>query len=209
MRIAFLGDLHLRDSIPKGRMDPYPMVLLGKFNFILNFCDKHKIEVLIQPGDFFESVLASIHIMRRAASLLSAHNVKVYMVYGQHDLRYHASDTSNVPLQLFEDFNLVKRLHPAQGTVLSPPLDSKKVVGWGSSWNEDEPKGMDPKAINIWATHRMVIDNEKLWDGMKDYTLAKHLLKKNPFALIVTGDNHKSFVTKYGLRYLVNCGSLA
>jgi hypothetical protein len=82
------------------------------------------------------------------------------------------------------------------------------VVVWGSSWNEDDPKGLKPKDINIWATHRMVIDNEKLWPGMEDFTLAKHLLKKNPFDLIVTGDNHRSFATKYGIRRLVNCGSL-
>jgi DNA repair exonuclease SbcCD nuclease subunit len=159
-------------------------------------------------GDFFESVSASVYIMRRTAGLLMAHDVKVYMVYGQHDLRYHASDTSNVPLQLFEDFNLVERLHPTGGTLLSPLTEKKKVVGWGSSWNEEIPDTMDPKDINIWATHRMVIDNEKLWDGMKDYTLAKHLLRKNPFALIITGDNHRSFTTKYGIRWLINCGSL-
>lgn len=213
MKIACLGDLHLRDTIPKGRMDPYPMILLGKFDFILDVCDKHGIEVLIQPGDFFESVLASVHIMRRAAAILRSHIVKVYVVYGQHDLRYHASDTNNVPLQLFEDFNLVKRLHPNKGTLLSHPVARvhpkvKRVVGWGSSWNEEIPNLMDPNDINIWATHRMIIDNKKLWDGMKEFTLAKHLLKQNPFNLIITGDNHRSFVTKYGLRWLVNCGSL-
>ena len=212
MRIAFLGDLHLRDTTPKGRMDQYDIVLLSKFKFILDFCDKNKINVLIQPGDFFESVLVSVRTIRRTAFLLRSHNVKVYVVYGQHDLRYHASTTDNVPLRLFEDFGLVKRLHPDTKTPLSPlktqTTKEKRVVGWGSSWNEDDPKGMDSKDINIWATHRMVIDNEKLWDGMKDYTLAKHLLKKNPFALIITGDNHKSFVTNYGFRYLVNCGSL-
>jgi DNA repair exonuclease SbcCD nuclease subunit len=208
MRIAFMGDLHLRDTIPRGRLDHYDAVLMNKFKFILDFCDRYKIKALIQPGDFFESVSASVYIMRRTAGLLMAHDVKVYMVYGQHDLRYHASDTSNVPLQLFEDFNLVERLHPTGGTLLSPLTEKKKVVGWGSSWNEEIPDTMDPKDINIWATHRMVIDNEKLWDGMKDYTLAKHLLRKNPFALIITGDNHRSFTTKYGIRWLINCGSL-
>jgi DNA repair exonuclease SbcCD nuclease subunit len=181
---------------------------MNKFKFILSFCDKHNIKVLIQPGDFFESVLAPIHIIRKAAYLLKSHNVKVYVVYGQHDLRYHANDTNNVPLRLFEDFNLVTRLNPDQGIVLSPQTEKKRVVAWGSSWNEDDPKGLRPKDVNIWATHRMVIDNEKLWDGMKDYTLAKHLLKTTPFDLIITGDNHRSFMTNYGFRYLVNCGSL-
>ena len=162
MRIALMGDLHLRDTVPKGRMDQYDKVLMNKFKFILSTCDKHKIKVLIQPGDFFESVAASVHVMRQAAALLMAHKVKVYVVYGQHDLRYHASSTENVPLRLFEDFNLVKRLLPFNGTLLSPLTEEKRVLAWGSSWNEKEPKGLNPKDINIWATHRMVIDNEKL-----------------------------------------------
>jgi DNA repair exonuclease SbcCD nuclease subunit len=207
LKLAFLGDLHLRATIPKNRLDQYDAVLLNKFNFILDFCDKHNIKVLIQPGDFFESVLTPIHTIRRAAHLLKRHNVKVYVVYGQHDLRYHANDTNNVPLRLFEDFNLVTRLSPNKGIILSPQTEKKQVVAWGSSWNEDDPK-VNPKDINIWATHRMVIDDDKLWDGMKDYTLAKHLLKTTPFDLIITGDNHRSFITNYGFRYLVNCGSL-
>lgn len=208
MRLAFLGDLHLRDTVPKNRLDQYDLVLRDKFRYILGVCDKHKIDVLIQPGDFFESVTASIHLIRKTAHLLRSHNVKVYVVYGQHDLRYHVRNTENVPLRLLEDFNLITRLRPDVGLVISPPSDPKRTVVWGSSWNEDEPKGMDPKDINIWATHRMVIDNEKLWDGMKSYTLAKHLLKKNPFSLIITGDNHRAFKTQYGSRLLVNCGSL-
>ncbi len=208
MKIALMGDLHLRDTIPKGRKDHYDMVLMNKFKFILDTCDKHNIKALIQPGDFFDLVSASIALMRSTARLLGSHQVKVYVVYGQHDLRYHASNTENVPLRLFEDFNLVKRLLPFNGTLLNSVEEEKRVLAWGSSWNEKEPVGMDPDDINIWATHRMVIDNKKLWDGMKEFALAKHLLKKNPFALIVTGDNHKSFVTKYGIRWLVNCGSL-
>ena len=227
MKIALMGDLHLRDTIPKGRKDHYDTVLMNKFKFILDTCDKHNIKALIQPGDFFESAhvpafalphsstpaykrtaAVSFRTLRQAARLLSSHQVKVYIVYGQHDLRYHVSNTDNVPLRLFEDFNLVKRLCPNDGTLLNSLTEKKRVVAWGSSWNEKEPVGMDPKDVNIWATHRMVIDNEKLWDGMKEFALAKHLLKKNPFALIVTGDNHKSFVTKYGIRWLVNCGSL-
>lgn len=208
MQLAFLGDLHLRATIPKNRLDKYDVALINKFKFILSFCDKHKIKVLIQPGDFFESVLVSIHTIRKTAHLLKSHNVKVYVVYGQHDLRYHANNTNNVPLRLFEDFNLVTRLSPDQGIVLNSQTEKKRVVAWGSSWNEDIPKFEYSNDINIWATHRMVIDNEKLWPGMKEFTLAKHLLKKNPFALIITGDNHRSFVTKYGRRWLVNCGSL-
>jgi len=208
MMLGAMGDLHLRDTIPKGRSDSYDEVLLNKFVFILDFCDLHKIKVLIQPGDFFESVSASISLIRRTFHILRSHTVKVYVVYGQHDLRFHAKSTENVPLRLFEDFKLVTRLNPTGGTILNLPTDVNTVVGWGSSWNEDIPKDTNPKDVNIWATHRMVIDDKKLWPGMENFAVAKHLLKTNPFDLIVTGDNHTSFTTKYGRRWLVNCGSL-
>lgn len=55
MRIGMLGDLHLRESIPRGRTDNYSNTLFDKFEFILKTCKKNNIEILIQPGDFFES----------------------------------------------------------------------------------------------------------------------------------------------------------
>jgi DNA repair exonuclease SbcCD nuclease subunit len=53
----------------------------------------------------------------------------------------------------------------------------------------------------------MVI-KQKLWEGQTEYEFGNVLLKNNPFDLIVTGDNHKSFTFKDEDRYLVNCGSL-
>ncbi|RPI56381.1 MAG: hypothetical protein EHM49_00425 [Deltaproteobacteria bacterium] len=202
MRIAGMGDLHLRSSVPVHRKDNYPHVLINKFKYILNFCDEHNIEYLIQPGDFFNSVNTSWDLFRNTALLLSSVKVKLFVVYGQHDLRFHAQDTANTPLRAFEDLKLVTRLTPVAPVIIG------KTALWGSSWEEDPPAKLSSKHVNIWATHQTITDNDKLWPGAENYSLAQHLLKKHTFSLIISGDNHKGFISRFADRLLVNCGSL-
>ena len=49
----------------------------------------------------------------------------------------------------------------------------------------------------------------KLWVAQENFTYAKSLLEKFPcYNLIVSGDNHQSFIEKYKDRILVNPGSI-
>lgn len=202
MKLAAMGDLHLRSSIPRGRTDQYDEVLMNKFKGILDTCDEHKIKILIQPGDFFDSVSVPIDLLIKTINLLKTHKVHVYVVYGQHDLRFHSKDTSNTPLRLLETLGLVTRLLPAI------PVLVDKVALWGSSWGEEITKlKLSSLYTNILAIHKM-ITNDKLWPGAKDYIIATDLLKETGFDLVVAGDNHKAFAAKYGEQFLVNCGSL-
>jgi DNA repair exonuclease SbcCD nuclease subunit len=204
MKIAGLGDLHLRSTVPRHRTDCYPETLFNKFKYIIETCCKNNVRYLIQPGDFFTSTNISWDLFRHTASLLSSvkDKLQIFVVYGQHDLRFHSKDTTNTPLRPLEDLGLVTRLSPVAPVLIG------NVALWGSSWMEDPPKELNPKLVNIWATHQTVTDDDKLWPGAKDYSLAQHLLRKHPFNLIISGDNHKGFISRFGGRWLINCGSL-
>jgi hypothetical protein len=207
--------LHLRGTTPRKRKDDYKKTILNKFNFILNYCDEHGIDYLIQPGDFFESEFEPIDLLLDTFLLLKNHSVKVLVIYGQHDLYFHSKEKEylkKTPLTFLSELGLVTIL---KNTRHFPINKNTKV--WGCSWGSKIPDIKDyvaPENINILAIHKMITPTSKqLWPGMKNYTPAKTLLESTDFDLIVCGDNHSYFVEEledsFGHpKHLVNCGSL-
>ena len=84
----------------------------------------------------------------------------------------------------------------------------KRHLFYGRSWGEDIPKP-NKNNFNILVAHLMVIKSKKIWEGQEDFHYSRHLLRKYNYDLIVTGDNHNTFIDEYKGRILVNCGSLA
>ena len=204
MKLLIMGDFHLRFKKPAMRLDEnYFQTQRGKVEWILNLAGATNCNFILQPGDFFDGVDVPDFVKQSYIRLFKEKNIPILTVAGQHDMRYHSRRLETTPISVMEASGVVQILGRKDWLGKGKP-----IIFYGASWGEEIPEIKDKEKINILLTHRMVIDNEKLWFGQENYTTAKQLLKDYDFDLIVTGDNHQSFICENNQRYVVNCGSL-
>jgi len=218
MKLLLTGDWHITNTPPEKRIDNYTQAQSWKFLHILGLAEEKNCAFIIQPGDFFDSHKANDFLKRAVIKLLKdTKHPPILTIFGQHDLRYHSSDTKNTPLRVLEAAGVIDilgyRRGPAPVSNTNPPkIYHSNIHIQGASWFEDipTPKHLDSpkKEINVLILHKMIIKNQKLWEGQEDATLGNILLRNNRFDLIVSGDNHQSFTISTGKKHLVNCGSL-
>jgi DNA repair exonuclease SbcCD nuclease subunit len=204
MKLLLTGDWHIRNTTPQRRTDNYWSTVRKKIDFILDLAVKEQCTWILQPGDLFDSHKANDFLKRYLIMRLKKTEINIVTVFGQHDLRYHSSHTENTPLGV---------LNASEVVALAGSEPLMGIFGdahiYGASWYEDIPETVqDTNAFNILIMHKMVIENEKLWDGQEDHKLGNILLKTLPYNLIVSGDNHLSFLLSSKSKRLVNCGSL-
>lgn len=205
MKFLITGDWHLRFKKPEFRKDSsYFATQYGKVKQILELAKKNKCSYILQPGDFFDDVECPDYVKQSYIRLIRKYSdIEILCIAGQHDMRYHSRKIENTPLSVMEAAGVVKILKHA-------PFEIGRTVIFGCSWGEEIPKieeyfeGDLSDDVFILLMHKMVLD-EKIWEGQKDFTWAKHLSRKNnKYSLFVTGDNHQSFQ----IDNVVNCGSL-
>ena len=207
MKFILMGDLHYTDRQPKLRKDAFFETLNSKVKFIVELA-KEKDAYILQPGDWFDSHKASYSCLSKLLRLLKSYSplLGIITVFGQHDLRFHKSDTENTPLNLMNEAfphifiapNLEKMVIPESNVRIS-----------GCSWNEEPGNPGLEEMRNILLIHKMIYE-EKSYPGQEvEGESANIFLRKHAgFDLVVAGDNHKSFTAKVGNRILVNCGAL-
>lgn len=207
MKILVTGDWHLDTHVPQNRIDDYFVAQVAKVNWIFELAEIEGCHYIIQPGDFFNSHRANDYLKQLWISAIDTRlpSTTICTIYGQHDLRYHSSDKDNTPLRVMEvsgSVHIIPNYWDIHG----------RLALYGCSWGEPIPKDIEyPKdsTFNILVAHIMVIKDKKIWEAQKEFTWGNHLLRRTKFDLIVTGDNHESFVIEgEGHRKLINCGSL-
>jgi len=199
MKILCAGDLHARERAPRNRVDNFYMTMIGKLHWILATARKVAADVVVFPGDVFDSFRASDSLKR--VLILHFMGTDVFCVAGQHDQRRHTQDLSNPPLGVLEASGVVRILNQ-RPEVLS------RCAFYGASWGEEVPRIEHGDYFNVLAIHRMIIKGRQLWPGQEGYIAAKNLLRRTGFDLIVSGDNHQFFQEELDGRRLVNCGSV-
>lgn len=202
MKILVGGDLHITDKRPINRTDQdYLETVFEKLDFIFETSKDKKCDVIVFPGDIFDSHRANDFLKSALINLiLEYEHEDIYCVYGQHDLRYHSSDKSNTPLNVLHSAEVIDILNDT-------PITFNEISFYGASFGEDIPEIKDKEAFNILVTHRMII-TEKLWAGQEDFTRSNILLRNTDYDLIISGDNHTFFTAKYKDKNLINCGSM-
>lgn len=206
MLIGGLGDLHFRATPPINRTDDYYKEQFKKAEYAFDLFLSRGCEIVLQPGDFFNAYGRDPYsLIYDVISLLKNFSgLTIYVVFGQHDLKFHNTEVKDTPLQILINAGFVHRI-PEKGIALGD-----KTTLYGSDWNKPLPETPDylySKHTNILLTHRMIIKNKKLFPGQTNYTQAKKMLSYG-FNLCVTGDNHAAFTYKDERGTLINCGSL-
>lgn len=200
-RIGILGDLHLRASKPINRLDTnYQEKQFTKLNQAFDSFAEEGCTCVVQAGDLFNNYGNDPYsITYETIAFLMLRKIPIYGVFGQHDIKFHNTEVTDIPIQILNKTNLFNRLTD-EPTLVGVNED---VALYGASWDEDIPDIIYNKKTNILVMHRMVIKGKKLWPGQTDYLQARRLNKLG-FDLIVSGDNHNAFTSGK----VVNCGSL-
>lgn len=207
MKIGILGDLHIRSSKPTCRKDNYYEKQFEKLSQAFDTFVDNECRFIIQPGDFFNNYGKDPYsIVYDAIAFLMLYRIPVYLVFGQHDVKFHNTSLTDIPIQILNKTNLV---HKLDYTPTSPAQYMNEIIHvYGSNWNESWPEKLTrtrKESTKILVTHEMIIKSKKLWPGQTDYKIARKICDDSKFDLIVSGDNHQSFSYK---NRLINCGSL-
>lgn len=183
------SDFHLREISPVCRTDDFWKAQWEKIDLISQIARINNCPV-IHAGDLFHHWKPSPYLLNTTIQHLPPY---FWTVYGQHDLPQHSLELAEkCGINVLDSANKLKILpechwgqFPTNGSQFYPNMETLILV-----WHTMAYKGTSPYFSESAMT-------------------AKAILKKYPqFDLIVTGDNHQTFVEEYKGRLLVNPGSL-
>ncbi|MAF51026.1 MAG: hypothetical protein CMH64_02950 [Nanoarchaeota archaeon] len=189
------SDWHVRGTKPICRTDDYIEAQTKKIKFILSLAEKYDCPILI-AGDLGHKPIWGDKLLNYFIDILNRFpSVKIYTICGQHDLINHRLDKwEEGGIGLLNRKKCIK--------VLTKEYKDISPFSYNDALLDSN------KSISL--VHKMIIKSQedKLWDR-QEADHAKKLLKKlSGSKLIVTGDNHQSFVIEQNNRLLVNAGSI-
>jgi len=199
MIFTAISDLHFTDKKPKYRKDDFLETCFLKFEQILKITQESGSQALVIGGDVFDYPTVPRHVVSDLFKMISNYTVRILVIPGQHDLRYHSKGIDNTPLGNLVASGKIKLLSPKH------PINISGINFVGQGWEEKVSCSGD-----VLVTHQMVTKKGPLWPGQSDFISAPGILNAHKdFKCIISGDNHKphSFVSKDG-RLQINCGSI-
>jgi len=163
-----------------------------------------KVDFVLMPGDLWDSPDPSYDFFTETLTTIKKHHfVRIITIAGQHDLLHRRFQNTAMRALISSVENII---YLSSSGDYSSEYHHGKFVFQGSGFGEEIPP-IKEECFNILLTHRMIIMS-KLWEDQTDYEYASAVIRRHKYNLIVSGDNHKSFVYKSGKRILVNCGAM-
>jgi len=190
------SDWHIRESIPECRTDNFMQAQWDKLLLINELYYSNGRIPILHAGDVFHHWKPSPYLLSNVVANLPFYDDSkeygVIAIAGQHDLPQH---------------NLELMYKSGIETLFSAGTMTKAS---GGHFGSDKPHVIElvdsEMVVGLW--HKLIWEKRPPhWD--KDGLTAKEVLEEfSEFDLIVTGDNHASFVVKHEGRLLVNPGCL-
>jgi DNA repair exonuclease SbcCD nuclease subunit len=201
MKALCCGDQHITKKRPKNRTDDYYKTVLTKFEQELLIAEEEDCSCMLLPGDVFDTFKEDHFVTQAITNICRRHpKIKIFAVAGQHDQQFHNPDLTGTALMTLVTSGVVTLL-------TKEPIVFEGIGLYGSDWKGEIPEITTPNLINILVLHKMIVE-EKLWAAQEGHTWANHILIKNKFDLIVSGDNHTQFVASKGEKHLINMGAM-
>ena len=185
--LILTGDWHLQEKTPVARTDNFIETQWKKVKFIADLSEQHDCAV-VHSGDLFDHWKPSPELLSRCNLYLPR---QFWTVYGNHDLPQHN-------LELVPKCG-VYTLHTGERiNVLTDTHFGKELTECSFTWKD--------RQIAVW--HVFTYQGKVPWPGCEAMD-SKSLMKKyREYDLILTGDNHQTFVEERRGRLLVNPGSI-
>ena len=181
------SDWHIRDSQPECRTDDFEAAQWEKIDFIAALQRKYKCTVL-HAGDLFHHWKPSPYLLAKTIQHLPD---QFHTIYGQHDLPQH---------------NL--ELRHKSGIYVLEQAGALRVLE-GTHWGQSPVSSfISNHAVLVW--HKMVWIKDSPYPGAPGDGEAYKVLRKygKNVELILTGDNHQSFIATGENCILVNPGNI-
>lgn len=215
MRVLYVGDLHIRGTNPRNRMDNYKEALVAKIREVHQLAKDNNVKAILCAGDIFDKPEVSTGVLLEFADIFAESPVPWYTTPGNHDIHSY-----NLGTYWRTSLALLERLVP-QFTVVQDPgyfialRDGEEHVavsftpftsemdrnGYGYSPDVEPP---DPY-FNIHVAHGMLLDHEPPFDR---FTLVQDV--QTTADLVLTGHDHIGYgvYNRSDGKTFVNCGSL-
>ena len=207
MKILACGDLHITKKTPENRLDDYYQTILDKFGFLLKTAKEEGVELILQPGDLFDSPSVTYDvtgtISKMILNTIDSSDVQAFLsIVGQHDIWFHNRDNINTPHYMLRSSESIQ--------VPNPCYSCKSVDVYGAPWESPIPEIETDSQFNVLLIHEMIVKNKKnlIWSGQEEYVESVNILRDHDFNLIISGDNHHGFTVKGKDKILINCGSM-
>lgn len=185
------ADWHIREDKPVCRTDDFWQTQTEKINFVRDLQDIYNCPV-IHGGDVFNHWKPSPYLLTTAIKHFPR---AIACVYGNHDLPQHSiSQSFKCGMDLLKAVGLIQILDTCH---------------WGQEPSEaslvfDTDSGR--RHVLVW--HTLTYIGDEPWPGCHGRPADQILNEFQQYDLILTGDNHKTFVKRIGDKILVNPGSL-
>jgi predicted phosphodiesterase len=212
------ADLHIRPDAPICRTDNFFDAMENKINFILDLSKQHDCPILV-AGDLgnhalnngWPTWLLNWTIEKfDCVQYFEYDNARsnLFVIPGQHDLPNHRLDLlKKSGIGVLAKAGKIKLFEKKEAVNIKDKFNLF-AFPYGIEIEDPWPFDTSLHGPNIAIIHQMIIKNKPLWPG-QNASKGHQILKKFPrYDLILSGDNHNSFVVEYQGRKLVNPGSM-
>lgn len=191
MRYLLSADWHLRDDRPRCRVDDWFQTQKERLQFIASTINEYECPMIV-AGDIMDNGANSQALENMIIQELKKADYPIYTIAGNHDLHYHSlKHIHKSTYWVLHQAGVIQHLTKDDNAFITPFQYGEEMY--------------DGKHIAV--IHRLVF-NKQIPPYIHNGITAQELLNTYSYKLIVSGDNHESFVVKQDDNYIVNPGPL-
>ncbi len=200
-KALIIGDVHYRAGNPRSRLDDYQEAITAKLLECFELAQEHKVDVILQPGDLFDTPGVSWDTVKQLALLLKQAPCPFLTIPGTHDTWAHNLSTLyRTPFSFLSALEIIHDVTEERGQGVVT-INDVIITGHGYNHETDTAAGThqfmpgtwSEKSFSIHLVHAMLLDHVPV-EGMK-HTLISQV--DTTADVIVAGHIHYGLGNSY------------